>query len=107
MSLLYQAVCLDPATARETAQGVIARAATQFVRAGGAPTLSEWLELDELERAALISARERVDTESAVRAGMAPQGRDGAARAMRPLDDGSAFVRLQLERAVAAAEGIA
>ena len=103
MSLLYRAVRLDSESQSDASRGVIIRAAMQFARAGGVPTLSEWLELDELERAALISARARVDAETSVRTGMAAQGREGAARAMRPLDGGAALMRFRLERAVEAA----
>lgn len=79
----------------DEAIGKLARTALEFARAGGAPTLSEWLLLTGCERAALVSAREGVRAEDAVRRAIASSGADGAARVLG--DDATA--QLAVERA--------
>lgn len=100
MSLLRDCIRLDPRAESPRARNALARAAEQFVRSGGAPTLSEWSALDELERAALIAARSSVDAERTALAGMAAQSLEGAARTLAPADGGAALVRVRLERAL-------
>lgn len=100
MSLLRDCIQLSRGAVSISARTALVRAADQFIRAGGVLTLSEWAVLDELERAALIAARERLDAQRAAITGMAAQGREGMARALAPVDGSASLVRVRLEQAL-------
>lgn len=70
-----------------------------FIRAGGAPSLAEWLSLSAECRAALAGEAEVMRIEQAVRIGSAAQGPAAAAEILAEIDGGALRRRLALKGA--------
>ena len=82
---------------------VTTECAEAFLRAGGSIALAEWASLNDMSRAALVDAGNRIATERAVMCGLASLGPDQAAKVMQSADGGATRIRLALERVVAKA----
>src|SRR3990167_1339613 len=70
-----------------------------FIRAGGAPSLAEWLSLSAECRAVLVGEAETLRVEQAVRIGTAAHGPAAAAEILAAVDGGELARRLALRGA--------
>jgi hypothetical protein len=68
-----------------------------FLRGGGCVSPCEWEWLEEVERAALAAAGDRIRAEEALMAGAAAAGPEGALRVGARIDGGAALERAVLE----------
>lgn len=67
-----------------------------FIRAGGAPSLAEWLSLSEECRAVLLAEAEVLRIENAVRIGTSAHGPAAAAEILAAIDGGALSRRMAL-----------
>ena len=94
----------EPTEISEEVTAMLEAHADMFVRAGGQVTLTEWTELNDFERAAILKAKEKLTHETAFINGMAQHSDMGRSEVYATIDGGEmralTFLNQALDQAI-------
>ena len=96
---LYRIAGVTPEQAPQ-ARDALTQHALWYLESGGTLSLSDWAELDQLERVAFVAAGRHMAIKQAERIGLAMQGEIGALKLRAEVDQGRAHDAALLSAAV-------